>query len=828
MHFHWVREGVDLMSKDSLAKERKISSSLKNRIDYRAKDSIVFDLKEQTMHLFNEADIRYDDVDIEAYSIDMNFQNKRLVAIGKQDSVGNGIGKPVIRQGKTEYRAERVEFNPETKKGLVSQVITKEGEGYLHGEKVKKADDKTMFVSRGLFTTCEEDHPHFAINFRKAKAVADDKIVTGPAWLSICDIPLPLAIPFGYFPMNAEQTSGFLLPSYGYADNRGYYLRSIGWYFAFNDYMDLALRGDVYTNGSWAVDVRSQYVKRYGYDGYVSLRFDNNKTGITQTPGYSEDRSFKIQWSHRQDAAAHPNHSFQANVNIVSPTYSRYSTNLQEYVTNTTQSNISYNAKIGNKFNLTGSLGETYNINTKHISLDLPSISVSSSQIYPFRRKKVVGKLRWYENISITYRGNVKNSIQTVDSLLFKRDVYKRMRNGIQHSIPIQSSLQIFKYITWTNSLNYTARWNFSEISKQWDSQQGRVLQDTAYRFITDRSFNLSTSLSTRVYGVFQFKKGFIKAFRHVLTPSVAFTYQPDFGNPKFGYYKSYIDGAGREHFYARSEYSVFGAPPMRQSGTLSWALKNNLEMKIKSVRDTVSDTRKIVLLEDFVISGGYDFAADSLNWRPLLLSARTTLFERLRIGFSSAFTLYAADSSGRTINTLLWEKERKLLKQERAQWDFNVSWQFNPDQNKVRNVSVIEKSMQYSPFVNPYYLMQQTDFNVSWSLQLDASYSHILRWNYVNCSYVISQVANVGVNADIALSAKWKVGVRTGYDFINKEFTLTSLDFYRDLHCWEMRFNWIPFGFQKGWNFTIGVKASMLQDLKYEKRRDFRNYLSY
>lgn len=806
------------MLQGNAVEERKTTSSLAARVDYKAKDSIVFDLKEQTIHLFNEADIRYEDMNISAGIMDVNFRNKRLVA----------TGKPVIKQGATEYKAERVEFDLETKKGVVSQVITKEGEGYLHGEKVKKMDDKTMFVSRGIFTTCDLDHPHFAINFQKAKAVANDKIVTGPAWLSVSDIPLPLVIPFGYFPMHAERTSGFLLPSYGYADNRGYYLRNIGWYFAINDYMDLALRGDVYTNGSWSADIRSQYVKRYGYDGYVSVRFDNNKTGITQTPGYSEDRSFKIQWSHRQDAKAHPNHSFQANVNIVSPTYSKYSTNLQEYVTNTTQSNISYNTKIGSKFNLTGSLGETYNINTKQISLDLPSVSLSSSQIYPFRRKKLVGKLRWYENISVAYRGNIKNTIQTVDSLLFQKDIYKRMRNGIQHNIPIQSSLQVFKYITWTNSLNYTARWNFSEASKQWDSQSGKVLQDTTYGFITDRSFNLSTSLSSRVYGIFQFKKGFVKAFRHVLTPSVAFTYQPDFGNPKFGYYKSYIDGTGREQFYARSEYSVFGAPPMQQSGLLSWSLKNNVEMKIKSAKDTVSGTRKIILLEDFSISGGYDFAADSLNWRPLLLSARTTLFDRLRIGFSSVFTLYAADSLGRTVNTLLWEKEKKLLKQERSQWDFNVSWQFNPEQKKTQDVSVIEKSMQYSPFVNPSFLMQQVDFNVSWSLRVDASYSHILRWDYMTHSYAISQVGNVGVNADVALSAKWKVGVRTGYDFINKEFTLTSLDFYRDLHCWEMRFNWIPFGFQKGWNFTIGVKASMLQDLKYEKRRDFRNYISY
>lgn len=827
--FPWVIKSVNATAAGSHRNEKKNSSVLNNRVDYRAKDSIVFDLEAQVVHLFNEADVKYDDVNIIAYVIDIDFENNELYAAGQENaSAKDKAGQPVIKQGRSEYKAEKVQFNLENKKGIVTQVITKEGEGYLHGEKIKKMDDKTMFVSRGFFTTCELDHPHFAINFQKAKAVANDKIVTGPAWLSVSDIPLPLAIPFGYFPMNAEQTSGFLLPSYGYANNRGYYLRNVGWYFAINDYVDLALRGDIYTNGSWAVDARSRYVKRYGYEGYVNIRFDDNKTGITKTPSYSENRSFKIQWSHRQDAKAHPNHSFQANVNIVSPTYSKYSTNLQEYVANTTQSDISYKTKIGNKFNLTGSLGETYNINTKQISLDLPSISLSSSQFYPFRRKKTVGKLRWYENISIVYRGNMKNSIQTADSLLFRKDIYKRMRNGIQHSVPIQHTVQIFKHITWTNSLNYTAHWNFSEASKTWDTVRETVVQDTTYGFITDRSFHLSSSLSTRIYGMFQFKKGLIKAVRHVFSPSVSFTYQPDFSTAVFGYYKYYVDGRGKEHRYSRSEYSVFGAPPAGKSGTLSWVLKNNLEMKIRSNKDTVSGVRKIVLLEDLSVSGGYDFAADSLRWRPLLLSARTTLFERLRVGFSAAFTPYAADSLGRTIDVLLWEKEQKLWKQERAQWDFNVSWQFNPQKKAPPKVSIAEKAMQYSPFVHPSYLMQQADFSVAWSFQIDASYSRVLRWDYTTRTNSISQIANIGVNADIALSAKWKIGVRTGYDFINGEFTLTSIDFYRDLHCWEMRFNWIPFGFQTGWNFTIGIKASMLKDLKYEKRRDFRNYLSY
>jgi len=836
-----TKDSIDLL-RDSIlnvsdsTKSIKKKKTFENRVNYSATDSIAIDLTQKRVYMYNDSKIKMDDIELESGFISISFQEKLLHAESLKDSSEKETQYPIFKEKGTEYKSKSVDYNFDSKKGLIKGVFTKEGEGFLHGKEVKKVDDKTMFISGGQFTTCDLEHPHFAINFSKAKAVTQDKIVTGPAWFSIMDIPLPLAIPFGYFPFTDQEKSGFLMPIYGYAQNRGYYLRNVGWYFAVNDYFDLALQADIYTNWSWAGNLKSNYNKRYKYQGGFELRYEINKTGISNTPSFNEQTDFRFRWSHNQDPKANPNSNFSANVNLVSSTFNQYAVSTSDYFNNTTTSSIAYSTRFGDKISFTANLGENYNVNTGAISLDLPSISLSTSQFYPFRRKKAKGSKKWYEDITLSYRTSLMNSINTYDSLLLKKEVFRNMRNGMLHSIPIQSNIKAFKHFNWTNSINYTERWYLNSTAKQYNPSTDMVDKDTIMGFIANRDVNFSSSLNTRIYGMFNFKKGYIRAIRHVVNPSISFNYTPNFSNPSLGFYNFYFDKQGNKVFYSKTEDGLFGSPPSGESGVVGFSIGNNLEMKVKSSKDSITGTSKIILLESFSLSSGYDLAKDSVNWQPLRLNARTTLFKKLIINFNASYTPYAMDSLGRLTNELLINKEDKLFKRQNSQWDLNLGWQFsgkgktkttNNENTKQDIVSPTE--MTYSPFVNPNEILGDfVDFTIPWSLNLGLNYSQLSSFVARIAGYETTKSATFTLRGDVNLTPNWKIGFSSGYDFINKDYTYTSIDFYRDLHCWEMRMNWVPFGYRQGWNFTIAVKASMLQDLKYEIRNDFRNRVEY
>lgn len=821
--------------KDS-TKTDKRKKTFEDRVNYSATDSIAIDMSDKRVYMYNDSKIKMGDIELESGQISISFNDKILHATSIKDSSLSETQYPIFKEKGSEYKSKEIYYNFETKKGLIKGVFTKEGEGFLHGNQVKKIDDRTMYISGGQFTTCDLEHPHFAINFSKAKAITQDKIVTGPAWLSIMDIPLPLAVPFGYFPFTDKEKSGFLMPTYGYAQNRGYYLRNIGWYFAVNDYMDLALQADIYTNVSWAGNLRSSYNKRYKYNGGFELRYEINNTGIANTPSFNEQKDFRFRWSHNQDQKANPNSNFSANVNLVSNTFSQNAVSAGDYFNNTTTSSIAYSTKLGEKFSFTANLGENYNVNTGAISLDLPSVSLSSTQFYPFRKKKSKGASKWYEDITLSYRTSIMNSINTYDSLLFKKEVFKAMRNGMMHSIPIQSNIKAFKHFNWTNSISYTERWYLNSTVKQYNPLTDQVDKDTIMGFIANRDMNFSSSLNTRIYGMFTFKKGYIKAIRHVVNPSISFSYTPNFSNPSLGFYNFYLDKAGNKVFYSKTEDGLFGSPPSGESGVIGFSIGNNLEMKVKSSKDTITGDTKIVLLESFSLSSGYDLARDSVNFQPLRLNARTTLFKKLIINFNASYTPYAMDSLGRLTNEFLINKENKLFKRQNSQWDFNLSWQFSgkgekktSDESSNNGDKISPTEMTYSPFVNPNEILgSYVDFTIPWSLNLGLNYSQLSSFVARIAGYETNKSSTLTVRGDVNLTPKWKIGFSSGYDFINKDYTYTSIDFYRDLHCWEMRMNWVPFGYRQGWNFTIAVKASMLQDLKYEIRNDFRNRAQY
>lgn len=829
----YSQDSLFVQKQDSLdLKKNKKKAVLDTRIDYSAEDSLTFFLDNKDVFLYNKAKIDYDKMKLESGFMTVNFDTKTLFAEGVKDSTDTIVQSPIFKEGNAEYKSKELKYNFDTKQGLISNVFTKESDGYLHGEKVKKKDDRTMYISSGMFTTCDnEDHPHFGISFSKAKAITDDKIVTGPAWFSLMEIPLPVGIPFAYFPFTDGKKSGFLMPSYGNAANRGYYLRNIGWYFAINDYIDLALRGDIYTNLSYALNISSSYVKRYKYRGSIEFRYEDNHTGLKNTPSYSSSSDFKFRWTHSQEAKSHPYRTFSANVNLVSSKFNQYTTNVSDYFNNTTTSSIAFSTRFGSAWSFTANLGESYNINSGAISLDLPSMTLSSIQFYPFRKKKSSGKRKWYEDISFSYRANLINTIDTYDSLLTSSDLIKNFRNGIMHSIPISSNVKILKHLNWTNSISYTERWYTNSISKTYNPETDLIDKDTIYGFIANRNANFTSSINTRLYGMFTFKKGFIKAVRHVINPSISFNYTPDFSEPSLGFYDFYTDKEGKRVYYSKTENGVFGSPPQGASGVISFSLGNNLEMKVPDKNDTVEGMRKIVLLEAFNISSGYDLARDSVNWQPLRLTARTTLFKKLLINFSAAYTPYVLDSNGVLTNQLLWDKERRLFKKQNSQWTLNMSWNLNSKADHSQTTSDYHSptEMQYSPFSNPNEILSEhVDFSIPWNLTLGVNYSRLSSYIVSIAGYQTNQSATLTARGDLNLTSKWKIGFSSGYDFINKDFTYTSIDFYRDLHCWEMRMNWIPFGPRQGWNFSISVKAPMLQDLKYEKRNDFRNRMEY
>lgn len=829
----YSQDSLFVQKQDSLdLKKNKKKAILDARIDYSAEDSLTFFLDNKDVFLYNKAKIDYDKMKLESGFMTVNFDTKTLFAEGVKDSTDTITQSPIFKEGNAEYKSKELKYNFDTKQGLISNVFTKESDGYLHGEKVKKKDDRTMYISSGMFTTCDnEDHPHFGISFSKAKVITDDKIVTGPAWFSLMEIPLPVGIPFAYFPFTDGKKSGFLMPSYGNAANRGYYLRNIGWYFAINDYIDLALRGDIYANLSYALNISSSYVKRYKYRGSIEFRYEDNHTGLKNTPSYSSSSDFKFRWTHSQEAKSHPYRTFSANVNLVSSKFNQYTTNVSDYFNNTTTSSIAFSTRFGSAWSFTANLGESYNINSGAISLDLPSMTLSSIQFYPFRKKKSSGKRKWYEDISFSYRANLINTIDTYDSLLTSSDLIKNFRNGIMHSIPISSNVKILKHLNWTNSISYTERWYTNSISKTYNPETDLIDKDTIYGFIANRNANFTSSINTRLYGMFTFKKGFIKAVRHVINPSISFNYTPDFSEPSLGFYDFYTDKEGKRVYYSKTENGVFGSPPQGASGVISFSLGNNLEMKVPDKNDTVEGMRKIVLLEAFNISSGYDLARDSVNWQPLRLTARTTLFKKLLINFSAAYTPYVLDSNGVLTNELLWHKEGRLFQKQNSQWTLNMSWNLNSkaDHNQTTSDYHSPTEMQYSPFSNPNEILSDhVDFSIPWNLTLGVNYSRLSSYIVSIAGYQTNQSATLTARGDLNLTEKWKIGFSSGYDFINKDFTYTSIDFYRDLHCWEMRMNWIPFGPRQGWNFSISVKAPMLQDLKYEKRNDFRNRMEY
>ena len=803
-------------------------------VKYKARDSVAMDLSTRRAFLYSEGKIDYGDMILEADNVEVDFGKQTLHAYGTTDTAGEVVGRPFFKQDGDEYHADTITYNYNTQKGIIQSVITQEGEGYLHGKKVKKINDSVMYLSGGSYTTCNYAHPHFAINFTKSKLITGDKIVTGPAWITVEDAPTPIAVPFAFFPITHDRASGIVIPSYGWMNYRGYYLKDGGYYWAINDNVDLSLLGEIFTNLSWAGEVKTNYYRRYHYKGLFDMRLGRVYTGIRGDPNtFNSYSDFKLVWQHDQDAKANPYSRFSANVNLQSRNYNKNTTNSADYFSSTTTSSVSYNTKLGSYLNLAATARESYNAQTGVMTIKLPSITLSSVTLYPLRRKKPVGGYRWYENISLSYVLNAEDNITTQDSDLFKQVTLDRMRYGIMHSIPLSSTIKVLKYFTWTNSIAYYERWHWSTIEKNYDSVTNTVTIDTIHGFRANRDISFTSNLSTRIYGMFQFKHGPLKAVRHVINPTIGFNFRPDFGAAYLGYWKEYTDNTGYVHRYSIFEQSLYGGPPDGRSGQLRASIGNNLEIKVQNPFDSTAEVKKITLLENLTFGGSYDLAKDSLNFSNLSVTGRTTLFRSIVLNYSGSFCPYVIDSIGNMHNRFLWNEERKLFRTQNSTWSAQVSLNLNNNTFKADGekskgqpvYNLLQTPYNYSPTM---LMGGYVDFSVPWNISVSYSYSHVSSYVARERNLKSETIQSISLSGNLSLTPNWKLAMTTGYDFVNHGMSYTTVDIYRDLHCWEMRFSWVPFGYYRSWSFQINIKADALRDVKYEKRESYLENQGY
>lgn len=799
-------------SSSTMPKTDTVSTeSLKSKVQYSALDSIRFDIPGEKVYLYGKAKVRYEDIELDAHFIEVDWTKRSLQAAGGTDSLGKDVGLPVFKQGSESFTAKTVAYNFDTKKGRITEVNTRQGDGFILGETIKRMDEKNYFIRDGAYTTCDQPHPHFSISARKLKVIQDNKVVTGPAWLVIEDVPTPLMIPFGYFPTRKGRASGILFPSYGESGRLGFFFKDAGYYFGIGDVVDFAVTGDIYTLGSWGAKLNSNYALRYRFNGNVSISYSEIKTSEKELPDYNLFKDFFVRWSHRQDPKARPGSNFSANVNAGSSGY--YQNNVSSannYLTNTFQSSIAWSKNwAGKPYSFSASLTHSQNTITRDVSMSLPNTNFSVNRIYPFKRKAAVGPERWYEKIGMSYQNNFQNNIQTKDTLLFKED--DQFRYGMSHTIPISTSAKLFKYFTLSPSFTYNERWYPETIRKSFSSDLNAVVTDTVKEFRAARDFQMSASLNTRLYGMVQMKRGKIAAIRHVVSPTVSLGYRPDFSSSSFKSYRQYTGPDGQEVSYSIFQNGIFGGPPSGKYGAVGFSIDNNLEMKVRQQTDSTENLKKIKIFESLSASMVYNLAADSLNWSNLNLAGRTTLFEKVSLSFSGSFDPYVTDTSGIRINRSEWKENKRIGRLTNANASVNFSLVGGNKKERTSEKGTPEELDQINRNIQDY-----VDYTIPFNLSIGYSI------NYSKPGIqeaVLNQTLNM--NGDVSVTPKWKMTFNTGWDFVENDLSYTSLGIFRDLHCWEMRFNWVPFGFQQNYFFQINVKSSVLQDLKLTKKND-------
>jgi len=807
-------------------------------INYNARDSMIFGVENKKVYLFGEATVTYLDKELNADYIEYDMSSNIVYAKGLPDSSGTIAGRPVFKDGSLEFEAQTLRYNFRTRKGFIEAIKTEQEGGYLHSSVTKQDQFGNINMKNGKYTTCDLDHPHFYVALTKAKSIPGDKIVSGPAYIVIEDIPLPIGIPFGFFPNTKTNTSGILLPQYGEENRRGFYLRNGGYYLAINDYLNLTVTGDIYTNGTWGARVSSDYKIRYRYSGNVNLRYYQNVTGLKDLPTYGKSFDYSVMWSHNQDSKANPNQSFRASVNLSTNKFDQnHSRILTNALTNTKQSSISFQKNWPNSpFNFSTSFNHSQNSRTGGVDLNFPKASLNMNRIYPFRSKTSSSPKRsWYEEIQISYTGFFDNRIRTSDTLLFTDKVWDDMNMGFKHEVPVYWNYKPkkFKILTITPNFRYTGMLYKDYIEKRRvlvtdpDTSYYVTIKDTINKFTYAQGFypGLSASFAPRIYGMYQFSgKGRVQAIRHVMSPSVSFSYIPDMSGIVPQYYREVRNEEGKLlEKYSIYENGMFGTPSFTsRQRTMSFSLNNNVEMKVKEVTDTSTQVNKVKLIDNLSFSTSASFE-DSILFRPVSFNGNTSLFKnKLNISFRGSFDPYAYDNNYRRINKSEFSKSGKIARL--TNFGFSTGYAFSSASKKT-GTSQTEGSMldqetrqmgvpgeEYDMLDEDYY-GEYIDFNIPWSVRIDYNF------NYSKPAEKASVIQTIRITGDFSLTPKWKIGYNTGYDMADKKITTSSLSLYRDLHCWEMSLSAVPFGYYKSFNFQINVKSAVLKDLKYNKR---------
>ena len=836
---------------------KRSDSAIETQVICSASDSVYRDMKQMKIFYFGNAEAKYDDITLKASCLEFDLETSTCRAYGIADSLGKLQGRPVFTQGESTFEANEMLYNFKTKKGIITKVWTEEQGGYLHGDRVKRMDDNTINIRSGGYTTCDlKEHPHYQFKFTKAKVIPDDKIVTGPIYLTISDIPLPLALPFSMIPNTKGKKSGLIIPTYGESANRGFYLENGGYYWAINDCYDLQVLGDIYTRGSWGIKPTFRYNKRYKFNGNLALGFAVNKIGTKGAADYQESTDFKIQWTHKQDPKAHPRHNFSANVNIVSSNFNKYNAQTTtDQLSNTFKSSIAYQTNFGGKVYLTLNASHSQNTLTRQVTASLPELTLSVNQFYPLKNVGKAGKKRWYQSLSMSYTMNGKTYINDVDTVLFhgfsdnfsewaKNTLRNHVQTGIKHTVPISATIKLLKHFSWTNTVGLNDYMYFQRTEQQWihdTDSTGHLQIDTIHGFHNLVDFNATTKITTKIYGMKNFSHGPIRAIRHVITPEIGFTYRPDFSDPKWGVYGYYIDGNGEEKTYNKFPSALYSTPSQTQQGLITYNFGNNLEIKVPSKSDTITGVKKIPIFESLSFSGNYDITKDSLRFSPMSVSGRTTLFKKLSINYRSSWDPYTADSMGHRLNKFEIIENGRLFHKQNSSWTFSMSYTFS--QNDLKKLqgkkgsqdlrNEINENARRSGMFDPDELNEilgnpnaYVDWTTPWSISISYNLTYTTSIAYAAFMGIATNtyVHTIGLNGDINITPKWKFTFSTGWDFVKNNITYTNISVYRDLHCWEMRFNWIPIGSYKSWNFTINVKSQALKDLKYEKKKDYRD----
>lgn len=844
-------DSVAMGSDTVVSRIKKEKVDLDNQVVFSSKDSIVLFGADKVV-MYGEGVVTYGKLKLNADQIEMDMDKSLVHAIGRKDSVGEWVGRPVFDEGGAVYETEEMTYNFETEKGYITNVITQQGEGYLTGGQTKKTEEDVYYLKNGRYTTCDNhDNPHFYFHVTKGKMRPDKDIVTGPTYMVLAGLPLPIAIPFGYFPFTKKYSSGILVPTFGDDYQRGFYLSDGGYYFAINDNIDLALTGEIYTRGSWGLKARSNYVKRYKYSGNFDLSYLKSIYGDKGSPDYSEQTNFQIIWSHTQDAKANPNLNLSASVNFTTSGYTR--NDIQSYYSsafteNTKSSSVNMTYRVPqSKWSFSTTLNIAQRTQDSTLSVSFPNITISMSQSYPFKRKRAVGDERWYEKIRMSYSGQFQNSLTAKQDEFFKKDLIKDWRNGMRHSIPVSATFNLFKYINVTPQVSFTDRMYTNKVRRQWDPNAAAEVCDTTYSFYNVWDFSASMSLDTKVYGFYQpmsFLGDKVKMIRHVLTPSVSFTASPDFSSSFFGYYGSYqytdAKGETRTRKYSMFPNSLFGVPGQGKTGAVSVSLSNNVEMKVRSDNDSIGE-KKISLIENFTVSQSYNFAADSLKWSNINTSLNLRLVKNFNLNLSAVWDVYTyqLNEYGNPVRVDIprWEAGKGIAKLSST--GTSLSYTFSNDTFKKKNKgnstststsnteddTESENANQSSKSSKKKNGIKTDDdgymqWSVPWNLSVNYSVNYGYgEFNKEELEYEGKITQNLSFSGNIRPTKNWNFGFSASYNFDTHKIAYMNCNISRDLHCFAMRASFVPVGPYKSYNFHISVKSSMLSDLKYDKR---------